>query len=94
MSENDCFTVIVQYLMKFPSNSCFVSFALHFVLLWKAPKGKDGLRNMFFALDNRKSINHHTVVKRCSPTAGGVGDLRSLYSTVNGLGIITVQLLG
>ena len=82
--------------MKFPSNSCFISFALHFVLLWKAPKGKDGLRNMFFALDNRKSINHHTVVKRCSPTAGGVDRIRSLYGTVTCLGTIltTVQSLG
>ena len=25
-----------------------------------------------------KSINHHSVAKRCSSTAGGVGDTRSL----------------
>ena len=77
-------------------NSCFAYFVCIRVRRWLNQAGSrvTDASLSICALESRKSINHLSVVKRCSPTAGGVGDIRSLHGTVTCLGIITVQLLG
>ena len=58
--------------------------SVHYVRRWFNQAGSrvTDASQYVFALEGRKSVTHHSVVKLYSPTAGGVGDIHSQYSTL------------